>query len=243
MAAFIRYKIYLIGFLALGLAAVLYAFKPMQNDDSFISYIVNPKKKKVALYYKDDKHNRFGSIQNVKTFIEQKHLKLDFAMNGGMYKKDGSPQGLYIENGKILSAIDTVGNAHGNFYLQPNGVFYITRKNKAGISTTKLFKNNNIKYATQSGPILLTDGKVHPAFKEASANLQIRNGVGILPDGNAIFVISKELVNFYDFAMYFKNMGCKNALYLDGFVCRAYIPSKKWLQTDGDFGVIITVTN
>jgi len=242
MKLLIRYKIYLIGFLTLVLLPALYAFKPTQNDDRFISYTVNPEEQSIRLYYKDDKQKRIGSIQNLKTFTENKHLKLEFAMNGGMYKKDGSPQGLYIEAGKTISLIDTVINANGNFYLQPNGVFYITTKNKADISTTKSFKNRNIKYATQSGPMLLTDGKIHSAFKEGSANLQIRNGAGILPNGNVIFAISKEPVNFYDFALYFKNLGCKNALYLDGFVSRAYMPSEKWLQTDGDFGVIIAVT-
>jgi len=243
MKLLIRYKTYLIGFLVLVPAAAFYAFTPTKSEDGFISYIVNPEKQRIALFYKDDNQKHFRSIQNLKTFTEHKHLKLDFAMNGGMYKKDGSPQGLYIENGKILSPTDTLTNAHGNFYLQPNGIFYITNKNKAGISTTKLFKDSNVKYATQSGPMLLTDGKIHCAFKEGSANLQIRNGVGILPNGNAIFAISKEPVNFYDSALYFKNRGCKNALYLDGFVSRAYIPSKKWLQTEGDFGVIIAVTN
>ena len=41
--------------------------------------------------------------------LEQKHITLNFAMNGGMYKKDGSPQGLYIEEGKMLAPI-TVNN-------------------------------------------------------------------------------------------------------------------------------------
>jgi uncharacterized protein YigE (DUF2233 family) len=159
MKALIKYKIYLICFLLLSVAAAFHAFRPAHNEDRFISYIVNPKKQNVTLFYKDDDQKHFGSIQNLKTFIEQKNLKLLFAMNGGMYKKDGSPQGLYIENGKTLFPIDTLNNAHGNFYLQPNGIFYITNTNKAGISTTKNFKNSDVKYATQSGPMLLTDGK------------------------------------------------------------------------------------
>jgi uncharacterized protein YigE (DUF2233 family) len=28
-------------------------------------------------------------------------------------------------------------------------------------------------------------------------------------------------------------------LYLDGFVSRMYLPAENWLQTDGDFGVMI----
>jgi uncharacterized protein YigE (DUF2233 family) len=54
--------------------------------------------------------------------------------------------------------------------------------------------------------------------------------------------MSKEEINFYDFAAYFQHMGCKNALYLDGLVSRTYLPDQKWVQTDGNFGVIIGVT-
>ena len=237
------YKVYLVVFVMLSLAGTLYAFNSAKNQKSIVHYVVNPEKQNISLFYKDDKQKRFGSIFNLKSWIDKNNRTLLFAMNGGMYKKDGSPQGLYIENGKILSPIDTLTNAQGNFYLQPNGIFYITGSNKAGISITPKFRYNNVKYATQSGPMLLTEGKMNAAFTDGSANLQIRNGIGILPNGNAIFAISTEPVNFYNFAMYFKNLGCKNALYLDGFVSRAYIPQEKWLQTDGDFGVIIGITN
>ncbi len=90
--------------------------------------------------------------------------------------------------------------------------------------------------------MLVIDGKIHPSLKEGSSNLNIRNGVGILPDNRVVFVMSKEEVNFYDFANYFRRIGCKDALYLDGFVSRTYLPGKKWIQTDGNFGVIIGVT-
>ena len=90
--------------------------------------------------------------------------------------------------------------------------------------------------------MLLIDGEINTAFKQGSTNLNIRNGVGILPDGKVLFAISNTGVNFYDFAEYFKKAGCKNALYLDGFVSRLYLPSKKVTQTDGNFGVMIGVT-
>ena len=78
--------------------------------------------------------------------------------------------------------------------------------------------------------------------KRHSTNLNIRNGVGILPNNQIVFAISKKEINFYDFAEYFKNLGCKNALYLDGFVSRTYLPEKNWEQIDGNFGAIIGVT-
>jgi uncharacterized protein YigE (DUF2233 family) len=90
--------------------------------------------------------------------------------------------------------------------------------------------------------MLLINGKMHPGFNKGSTNLNIRNGVGILPDKRIIFAMSKREINFYDFATYFKNKGCKNALYLDGLVSRTYLPEKRWIQTDGNFGVMIGVT-
>jgi uncharacterized protein YigE (DUF2233 family) len=162
-------------------------------------------------------------------------------MNGGMYLRDLSPQGLYIEGGKQIKVLDTAQEAYGNFYMQPNGIFYITKDNKAYVTATKYFKypDDTINFATQSGPMLLINGKIHHKFMPLSKNLHIRNGVGILPNGNLLFAISKGKINFYDFAMFFKKHGCKNALYLDGFVSRIYLPEKGIENQDGLFGIII----
>lgn len=226
--------------LLVAVAVLAFAWKH-QDEDRFLSYQVTPKKHELKLYWKDDRNLNFGSIQNLKLWLEGNKRKLVFAMNAGMYKQDGSPQGLYIENKKTLSPLDT-SSGNGNFYLKPNGVFYLTITNTAVVCNTALFKDSgDIKYATQSGPMLVIGGQIHPSFKAESTNLNIRNGVGILPTGEVVFVISKVPVNFYDFAAYFKNMGCKNALYLDGFVSRAYLPEKNWVQTDGNFGVIVGV--
>ncbi|MFH6946332.1 phosphodiester glycosidase family protein [Flavobacterium sp. FlaQc-50] len=212
------------------------------SDDRFLTYVVDLKKQDLKLYWKNERGQNFGSIQNLKLSIEKKNLELDFVMNGGMYKKDNSPQGLYIEKGKVLFPLDTT-KSEGNFYLKPNGVFYLTTDNVPKVCRTEKFYNNGkIVYATQSGPMLVIDGHIHPEFKKGSPNLNIRNGVGILPSGKVVFVLSKKEINFYDFAVYFKDLGCKNALYLDGFVSRAYVPSEKWIQTDGNFGVLFAVT-
>jgi len=219
-----------------------FANKNQINDNRFVSYIVDTKKQDLHLYWKDDRNESFESIQNLKQWLEKNKRNLVFAMNGGMYKPDGSPQGLYIENQKTLSSLDS-SSGNGNFYLKPNGIFYITTDNTPIIcKTTDFSDNGEIKYATQSGPMLVINGQIHTAFKEGSTNLNVRNGVGILPDNKVVFAMSKKEINFYDFANYFKSIGCKNALYLDGLVSRTYLPEKKWMQTDGNFGVIIGVT-
>jgi uncharacterized protein YigE (DUF2233 family) len=238
-----RNKLYLGVIFALTIAGVLVFGQREKNaDDLFISYLIDTKKQDIKLYWKDDREIPFKNIGNLKTWLERKQLKLVFAMNGGMYKQDNSPQGLYIEDQKIFMPLDT-SSGNGNFYLKPNGVFYITTNNVPVVCSTTNFSNNGqIKYATQSGPMLVIEGRIHPAFKKGSANVNIRNGVGILPGNKIIFAMSKRETNFYDFAHYFKSLGCKNALYLDGLVSRTYLPEKKWMQTDGNFGVIIAVT-
>lgn len=212
-------------------------------EDQILSYTVDTKVQNLQLFWKNDKGEALKSIQNLKNYVEGKNMRLTFAMNGGMFNKDFSPQGLFIQNKKKLAVLDNA-KGNGNFYLKPNGVFYVTIDNIPNVcKTTDFIDNGKIKYATQSGPMLVIDGQIHSAFKEGSTNRNIRNGVGILPNNKVVFAMSKTEINFYDFAKYFQSLGCKNALYLDGFVSRTYLPEKKWTQTDGNFGVIIGVTS
>lgn len=225
--------------IVIGTAAL--AFHPTP-DDRFLTYRVDPKHQDIQFYWKDDSGQMIGSIARLKDYLDRKHKRLVFATNGGMYQPDHSPAGLFIQKQIVIRSLDTT-SGEGNFYLKPNGVLSITNDNEAAICSTKDFINDpRIRFATQSGPMLLIDGRIHPAFKKGSPNINIRNGVGILPDKRLVFAMSKEAVNLYDFANYFKGLGCLNALYLDGFVSRTYLPEKKWMQTDGDFGVMIGVT-
>ena len=209
---------------------------------NIISYIVDPRVQDLQFYWKDDSGRVLGSIQNLQKYVAGKHQQLVFAMNGGMFKADRTPVGLYIQQRLMLAPMDT-SSGTGNFYLKPNGVLYVTKDNRAVICSTADFRDDgNIRFATQSGPMLLINGDFHPAFKKASPNVNIRNAVGLLPDNKLVFAMSKEPINFYDLADYFKSLGCQNALYLDGFVSRTYLPEKNWIQIDGDFGVIIGVT-
>lgn len=222
----------------------LIVFTPKKNpsDGEILAYKIDPKTVDLQLYWKNDEGNILHSIQNLKTYLESKNLTLIFAMNGGMFNRNYAPQGLFIQNKKILSPLDTA-TGKGNFYLKPNGVFYLTTDNIPFIcKTTDFVDNGKIKYATQSGPMLLIDGQIRTIFTAGSTNLNIRNGVGVLPDNTIVFAMSTKKINFYDFAKYFKDLGCTNALYLDGFVSKTYLPEKNWIQTGGNFGVMIGVT-
>ena len=213
------------------------------DENGFILHEVDLNKNEVHFYWKDAVNKRYGSLQSLKTALASKGKNLLFATNGGMYTQEHVPQGLYIERGEVKQKIDRKTKGYGNFYLVPNGIFCLYDDNKASVVSTSSFTlDNTIKYATQSGPMLIIDGYYNPKLTKGSKNLHIRNGVGILPNGNILFAMSKKKTNFYDFATLFKQKGCLNALYLDGFVSRTYLPSKDWIQLDGNFGVIIGVS-
>ena len=215
------------------------------RNQNFDIVKVDLRKTDVQFFWKNEKEQLIRSLGNLKKQTNADGKELLFAMNAGMYQRDRNPQGLYIENGKIIKPLDTLQNGYGNFYLQPNGIFFMHEK-KAGILPSTIFQNKKetVTWATQSGPMLLINSKVHPAFKEGSTNLNIRNGVGMISEHEILFVISQKEVNLFDFAMLFKEeLNCKNALYLDGFVSRAYIPQLNRNDIDGDFGVMIGVLN
>ncbi len=213
-----------------------------QPAESFIYFIVNPRTDSVALFWKDGDGKVLGSLGALKRHAERGGSTLRFAMNGGMYMEDQAPLGLFIEAGKERRRLNRA-TGYGNFYLKPNGVLFLTKDRRAGLCRTEDFpKQKGVQWATQSGPMLLIDGTLHPKFTEGSANVNIRNGVGILPDGRVLAAISAVPVSFWDFAMFFKNRGCRNALYLDGAVSRMWCPEAGLRDSGGAFGVMIGVT-
>lgn len=209
---------------------------------------VNPDSVNISFYWKTNGEN-IKNIGKLRKVLEKQNSKLIFATNGGMFDEQLSPIGLFIENGQIIKPLNKKvikSNKKGalpNFYLEPNGVFYITNDEKAGICRTTAYSNvSNVKLATQSGPMLVIDGEINKLFDPNSNNFNIRNGVGILPNNELIFAISMNKVSFYDFARYFKEQGCSNALFLDGYVSKAFIPKLGIEQIDGELGVLIGIT-
>jgi uncharacterized protein YigE (DUF2233 family) len=143
-----------------------------------------------------------------------------FAMNAGMYHADLSPVGLFMQNGKQNTPLN-ISDGAGNFFMKPNGVFGVTADRKPFVVTSDIFALSKIvvSFATQSGPMLVIDGTIHPRFEPDGASRNIRNGVGIDDRGRAVFVISKDLVSFGKFARLFRDyLKCENALYFDGVV-------------------------
>ncbi len=165
-----------------------------------------------------------GSFEAVNRQLRAEGRALVFAMNAGMYHADRSPVGLYVETGAEVSPLVTASGG-GNFGLTPNGVFCMGER-FAVIETRRYAQNRPAcRYATQSGPMLVIGGDLHPRFLPDSDSTYIRNGVGVTPDGRAIFAISGRAVNFHSFARFFRDvLGTPDALYLDGSISRLFAP-------------------
>ena len=64
----------------------------------------------------------------------------------------------------------------GNFGLLPNGVFALTKKEFMILETEKFARSKiRCQYATQSGPLLVIDGKIHPKFIKDGASKFVRS--------------------------------------------------------------------
>ena len=197
----------------------------------------------VRLFLKDKTGKIFGQFQKLDTSLEEQDLDIIFATNGGMYHTDRSPVGIYIENFNEFSLLIT-RDGPGNFGLLPNGVFCFNMREFFILETKKFAQaKKQCQYATQSGPLLVIDGKIHPKFIKNGTSKFVRSGVGISRNGSrAIFLISNEAVSFHQFASTFlDHFKIDNALYLDGNISRLYSPQLNRIDFGFDIGPIVAV--
>jgi len=212
-------------------------------NQKFTAFIYNSKKQDIQFFYQDDKGKNYSTFQNITKELDKENQQLQFAMNAGIFRKNKEPEGLFVNEGTEIIPLN-IEKGKGNFYMKPNGVFYIEADGKMGIMETNKFAKTEIEpqFATQSGPALILKDTLHKAFNEGSPNLRIRNGVGIISPYEAVFLISNKPVNFYDFAITFKDyFGCENALYLDGVISDIYLPEKSMLGGEENFSGIIGI--
>ncbi len=193
------------------------------EDADYVVCTIDPAVSDLRLFWRDRDGAPYRSFGNLARSVEAEGRKLTFAINAGMYGTDFTPVGLYVENGEELRPADTTtmdrpAREVPNFYKQPNGVFFLGEKG-AGILPTAEFtrKLPSARFATQSGPMLVIGGALHPALIPGSTDRTRRSGVGVCDGGHVRFAISETGVNFHDFARLFRDhLACPNALFLDG---------------------------
>jgi len=205
--------------------------------------ILDTRTSSIELFLDDEKGAPLLSFSRLKDLLDGRQKQLLFAVNAGMYMSDYQSVGLFVSKGEIRKNLD-LSNGNGNFYLKPNGVFYLKNDGQAGIINSESFSEapEELHLATQSGPLLLEGGAIHPAFNEGSSNLNVRNGVGVISSHLIVFAISRQEVNFFDFAQFFRDrLGCEDALYLDGVISKMYAPPLGRNDLGGQLGPMIAV--
>lgn len=186
------------------------------------------------------------NYRNLSTFAATRPdntAQVAFAVNGGMYDDDGDPIGYYVEAGQKLHDLSRT-DGPGNFHMKPNGVFFGTGA-KWEIRTSEDFFDNIDKrpeFGTQSGPMLVIDGELHPQIDPDGTSLRIRNAVGIDAQGRALFVISGREISFGKLARFFRDvLKTPNALFLDGTVSSLWDPEGQRLDSGFPLGPLIVV--
>ena len=197
---------------------------------------------RLQLFLGDESGQPFRHFDPLTLWLAARGQTLAFAMNAGMFHPGFAPVGLYVDAGKQGAPLNTDAG-RGNFFLQPNGVFFISAAGAAVAETSEYARlGKPVSLATQSGPLLLRRGVIHPAFIPASESRLIRNGVGVATPSTAVFAISEDPVNFHEFALFFRDvLGCPDALYLDGNISSLYAPQLQRNDLRADLGPIIGV--
>lgn len=198
----------------------------MQGKNRYALCEFDARSADIRIFLNGSNDEPLGQFDALKDKLGAEGLSLVFGMNGGMYHDDRSPVGLFVENGTEHMRLIR-GASPGNFGLVPNGVFCVRDGRSDVIETEKYAANPPAcLYATQSGPMLVIDGELHPRFLVDSTSRYIRNGVGTSSDGTrVVFVISRIPVTFHEFGRFFRDdLGMPNALFLDGNISRIYAP-------------------
>jgi uncharacterized protein YigE (DUF2233 family) len=190
----------------------------------------------------NDPRDSWDGFQALEARTQSSGRRLIWAMNAGMYHADRSPVGLFVSGSEERAPLNT-RRGKGNFFLMPNGVFEVTRVGR-DVQTSSAWQDDlygETREATQSGPMLVVAGKLHPAFERDSPSRLVRNGVGVAGD-EVVMAISTTRVNFYEFASLMQDLGCANALYLDGNVSSVFAPGLGRKDPGLDLGPVLVVT-
>lgn len=231
-------------FLSVSLVDCLNASPEKKVIDGVTYHILETQPSNVRIVWKDKKGKQLLTFPSAKRYLEVDGVSVSTLMNGGIFEPGFIPSGLLIQNDTELRPVNRrIGK--GNFFLKPNGIFLIGSKGAAVISTEEYpLKGVAVHQAVQSGPLLLRHGKTHPRFNAPSKSRLHRNGVGVTKSGKVIFAMtdfhSAKFPNLYEFAQLFRNLGCQDALFLDGDLSQMR-SGKDMSKRSNNFGSIIAV--
>src|SRR5215510_12440724 len=203
--------------------------KQVSHDGStYMVCEVDLRRTAVRLYWRRPDGSPYGYLRYLPRSLGGKTEELLFATNAGMFDPSYRPVGLYVEKGEQLVRANT-RSGYGNFHMKPNGVFYV-HGDTAGVLETNAYLrlHPTVDLATQSGPMLVINGRLHPKFDRASSSLKARNGVGVRTPNTIVFAISEGEVSFAAFARLFRDkLKCSDALFLDGGSASSlYMPAR-----------------
>ena len=201
----------------------------------------DPAHHRLALHLTDRRGRVLGSLAALARALGPERRALLFATNAGMYHAGGAPVGLYISEGEQRRPV-VLRAGPGNFGLLPNGVLAIDNAGAARVVESRAFSPEGVRYATQSGPMLVIDGQLHPRIQPDGPSRLIRNGVGADGTGRAWFAISEDPVSFGRFARFFRDvLHTPNALYLDGTVSSLWEPGTGRQDAYAPLGPVVAV--
>ena len=202
---------------------------------------VDIRKVQLKLFWKDMNGKKLGSLEGLETYLTRNKRRLLAGMNAGIFDTGFAPLGLHAERGRVLHPVRERRSGYGNFYLQPNGVFYIDATGAHVTDTLEFTRTRKaVLEATQSGPALVLNGELHPSFQPGSDNRLLRNAIGVSNKAVVQLVISDDWVNFDDLARFMRDaLKCTDALYLDGNISKLRVPKVR--NEDGAFAGMIGV--
>lgn len=197
----------------------------------------------LQMFLKDSTGAPFKSLRRLAESLQGSSEQLLFAMNAGMFREDYSPLGLLVMDGKQVHRLN-LATGFGNFYMKPNGVFVISPSGARIVESSQYNSLDDLViWATQSGPLLVSAGVIHPGLNPQGTSRNIRNGIGVVSANEVVFAITEDPINFYDFALLFRDrLKCSDALYLDGNVSSLYVRSMGRDDEHAPLGPIIGVT-
>jgi len=161
-----------------------------------------------------------------------------------MYDEEGRPIGLYVEQGVRQRRIN-LRDGPGNFHMKPNGVFAVDEQGRPSVTPSDAFARRpppRVMWATQSGPMLVVGGRLHPGIQPDGESRLVRNGVGVSKERTAFFVVSDGAVSFGKLARFFRDaLKCPDALFLDGTVSSLWDPGAGRRDSYDSLGPMILV--